>query len=503
MVHVVKLLDKLQNTFIEGGLIPKGAYNEATNYSVGDSVDYLGSSYVMFNDANAGTIPTNTSYWQVLANAGVSTVTDTDSIDLTLSNQDIKADLNIQDTNSINLAIDASGLKADLVVQDTNSIDLAIDASGLKAEVLPAGVDHNSLANLTTGDPHTQYLKESDSVADLNDHSHTSLTDIGTTTHADIDTFIGTTVPATYAPLTSPTFATSITGSYLTASEMLVTNASKEVVSAPVATYPSLTELSYVKGVTSAIQTQIGIKAPSTSPTFATSITGSYLTASEILITDGSKNIISAAVATYPSLTELSYIKGLTSAIQTQLGTKLPLAGGTMSGNIVMGDGGTIGQAAGPLIAFDDTNNYLEITGANVGIGTTAPTAYLHLKAGTATASTAPLKFTSGTLLGTAEAGALEFLTDDFFATITTGAARKGIILDNGSRLTSGKIPVATTNGRLIDLTAQANEADLKTDYTAGDLDTEGEIITAFNTTNAKINAILTKLETLGLLAAS
>jgi hypothetical protein len=45
----------------------------------------------------------------------------------------------------------------------------------------------------------------------------------------------------------------------------------------------------------------------------------------------------------------------------------------------------------------------------NVGIGQTTPTAVLHLKAGTATASTAPLKFTSGTNLTTAEAGAVEF----------------------------------------------------------------------------------------------
>jgi len=36
----------------------------------------------------------------------------------------------------------------------------------------------------------------------------------------------------------------------------------------PVATYPSLTELSYVKGVTSAIQTQLGLLAPKASPTF-------------------------------------------------------------------------------------------------------------------------------------------------------------------------------------------------------------------------------------------
>jgi hypothetical protein len=49
----------------------------------------------------------------------------------------------------------------------------------------------------------------------------------------------------------------------------------------------------------------------------------------------------------------------------------------------------------------------------NVGIGTTAPTAYLHLKAGTATANTAPLKLTKGVLNTTAEIGAIEFVDDD------------------------------------------------------------------------------------------
>lgn len=46
------------------------------------------------------------------------------------------------------------------------------------------------------------------------------------------------------------------------------------------------------------------------------------LTASTILSADASKNFVSLALATYPSLTELSYVKGVTSAIQTQLGTK-------------------------------------------------------------------------------------------------------------------------------------------------------------------------------------
>ena len=54
------------------------------------------------------------------------------------------------------------------------------------------------------------------------------------------------------------------------------------------------------------------------------------LTASEILITDANKNLTSAAVATYPSLTELAYVKGATSAIQTQLDTKEQVGKKTM-----------------------------------------------------------------------------------------------------------------------------------------------------------------------------
>lgn len=103
-----------------------------------------------------------------------------------------------------------------------------------------------------------------------------------------------------------------------TASRALVSDGSWFVTAATT----TATEIWYVNWVTSAIQTQLNAKAPSTSPTFATSITGSYLTASEMLITDGSKNIISAPVATYPSLTELTYVKWVTSAIQTQLNAK-------------------------------------------------------------------------------------------------------------------------------------------------------------------------------------
>lgn len=74
-------------------------------------------------------------------------------------------------------------------------------------------------------------------------------------------------------------------------------------------------------------------------------------------------------------------------------------------------------------------------------------------RAGSITALTAPLYYQSGALMTTAEVGAQEFLTDKYYGTITTGAARKEFTL-NDIALTSGRIPFNTTNGRLTDSSA-------------------------------------------------
>ena len=58
------------------------------------------------------------------------------------------------------------------------------------------------------------------------------------------------------------------------------------------------------------------------------------------------------------------------------------------------------------------TNNIMRATITGAGLVTWS-SAYHVLAAGTATASTAPLKFTSGTSLTSAEAGAMEFTTDN------------------------------------------------------------------------------------------
>ena len=69
-------------------------------------------------------------------------------------------------------------------------------------------------------------------------------------------------------------------------------------------------------------------------------------------------------------------------------------------------------------------NNYFA---GKVGIGQATPTALLHLKAGTATASTSPLKFTSGTNLTTPENGAMEFDGTNLYFTV--GGVRKTVTL--------------------------------------------------------------------------
>jgi len=67
----------------------------------------------------------------------------------------------------------------------------------------------------------------------------------------------------------------------------------------------------------------------------------------------------------------------------------------------------------------------------NVGIGVTAPTAFLNLKAGTATASNAPLKFTAGVNLTTAEAGAVEFDGTNWYGSPTAGNRRTFAFLES------------------------------------------------------------------------
>ena len=105
--------------------------------------------------------------------------------------------------------------------------------------------------------------------------------------------------------------------------ELVITNAKVATAAAIDATKigggaVSNTEFSYLDGVTSAIQTQLNAKQ-ATITGAATTVVTSDLTASRAAISNSSGKI---AVSTVTD-TELGYVSGVTSAIQTQLGTKL------------------------------------------------------------------------------------------------------------------------------------------------------------------------------------
>lgn len=108
-------------------------------------------------------------------------------------------------------------------------------------------------------------------------------------------------------------------------------------------TYPSLTELSYVKGVTSAIQTQLNAKQA----TLTNPVTGTGTNNEIAYFNTTGSTIGSLTTATYPSLTELSYVKGLTSSAQTQIsGRGYTLMAGAIASNTTSGANMYIGMAS-------------------------------------------------------------------------------------------------------------------------------------------------------------
>lgn len=99
-------------------------------------------------------------------------------------------------------------------------------------------------------------------------------------------------------------------------------------------------------------------------------------------------------------------------------------------------------------------NIILAPTSGSVGIGVAAPTAVLHLKAGAATASNAPLKFTAGAVLTTPEAGTMEFTNSETGLTFTAIGTRRQVILDTAAQtLTNKRIQPRTSTSASGDIT--------------------------------------------------
>jgi len=193
-------------------------------------------------------------------------------------------------------------------------------------------------------------------------------------------------------------------------------------------------------------------------------------------------------------MAELFYIReGLMVKGSTSLTGSLTVTAG-ISGSFIGSLTGTASYATQALSASyapSAGGATFPYTGSAIITGSLIVTGSLNIAAGTAAASTAPLKLTAGTNLTTPEAGAVEFNGTNLF--FTTGSTRQ-IAVAATSALTSSRIPYVTTNGRLTDsskLTYGATADTLHVEGSSGnvlfELTRTGEITYKYNINSSNV----------------
>tara|TARA_R110002020_G_scaffold355145_1_gene567874 strand:- start:200 stop:1762 length:1563 start_codon:yes stop_codon:yes gene_type:complete len=183
-------------------------------------------------------------------------------------------------------------------------------------------------------------------------------------------------------------------------------------------------------------------------PTTTTQSAGNNTT--RIATTAFVKTAIDATIDSAPgaldTLNELAAAIGddanFSTTVTNSIATKLPLAGGTMTGNIVMGDDTSIGIADNAeRIEFDGAGD-ISFLGANVGIGETTPAALLHLKGVTATNEASHILFenTQGAKKFAVGAGTSGVTNNNFVVRNVTDSTFPLVITD------AGKVGIGTTS---------------------------------------------------------
>lgn len=173
-----------------------------------------------------------------------------------------------------------------------------------------------------------------------------------------------------------------------------------------------------------------------TSTTSAAATTGAYTYGALSYSDSNNLAVLQSSVGAYNQLIVQNTSAGLAASADLTISNNNGTAT-TFYGNFGMNSSGWVGTAgsatfnapnvvyltatSGDLALGTTTSNPIRFviaggadaaiidTSSRLGIGVGSPTAMLHLKAGTASANTAPLKLTSGTNLTTAEAGAQEY----------------------------------------------------------------------------------------------
>jgi len=215
---------------------------------------------------------------------------------------------------------------------------------------IPTGISATKIADGTISDTEFQYLN-------------------------GVSSAIQTQLDAKNATITGS--ASTIDTESLTADRAVISNGSQKIAVSDVTS----TELGYLDGVSSNVQTQLDAKQ-ATITGAATTIDTEDLTASRALTSNGSGKVEVSAVTS----TELGYLDGVSSAIQTQLDAKqasdaqlTDIAGLTPTdSNFIVGDGSNFVTETGATartslglgsIATQDANNVSITGGAVTGLG--------------------------------------------------------------------------------------------------------------------------------------
>jgi len=102
----------------------------------------------------------------------------------------------------------------------------------------------------------------------------------------------------------------------------------------------------------------------------------------------------------------------------------------------------------------DILNQFLQKEHYNTGADNAANGGHQHItvRPGSTTAGTAPLKLTSGPLMSTPEAGAIEFLTDKLYFTKTTGTTRGTVASYDDTSGATGDLYYRDASGNFVRL---------------------------------------------------
>ena len=244
------------------------------------------------------------------------------------------------------LSLTTSGITMSVASTSANGAMSSSDKTKLNG--IESGAQKNAITSVNSktgavvltqddvGDGTTYVRTQNDFTDDLKTQIGTNKSNISSLT---------TTVSGKQATITGA--ATTITSNNLTASRALVSNSSGKVAVSDV----TATELGYLDGVTSNIQTQLNSKLSSAPVTSVNSKTGAVtLGASDVGAVPTTRTVNGHALSANITVTKDDIGLGNVANVAA-----LPLAGGTMTGSINMG-GLKITNVATPLNATDAAN---------------------------------------------------------------------------------------------------------------------------------------------------